>query len=99
MGRAAVLRAGDVRIICTERSGPHFAPELFRAAGIDPFKARVLVAKSPCGFRAVYAAQAEQILNVQAPGCAPADFYNYEYRERSKPLWPWEDFEWKPPEA
>lgn len=99
MGRSAVLRAGDVRIICTERSGPHFAPELFRAAGIDPFAARVLVAKSPCGFRAVYAAQAEQILNVQAPGCAPADFYNYEYHQRPKPLWPWEDFEWKPPEA
>ena len=29
MGRAAVLRAGDVRLVVTERSGPHFAPELF----------------------------------------------------------------------
>ena len=26
MGRSAVLRTGQVRVIVTERSGPHFAP-------------------------------------------------------------------------
>jgi microcystin degradation protein MlrC len=97
MGRAAVLKIGDVRLVVTERSGPHFAPELFRAAGIDPFAAQVLIAKSPCGFRAVYAEQAAKILNVQAPGCAPADFQHYEYAQRPKPLWPWEDFAWRAP--
>jgi microcystin degradation protein MlrC len=97
MGRAAVLRVGDVRIVCTERSGPHFAPELFRAAGLDPFAAHVLIAKSPCGFRAVYADRAALILSVRAPGCAPADFHNYPYHQRPQPLWPWEEFEWHPP--
>jgi microcystin degradation protein MlrC len=29
MGRCAVLRRGNVFVICTTRSGPHFAPELF----------------------------------------------------------------------
>jgi microcystin degradation protein MlrC len=97
MGRAAVLRVGDVRIVCTQRSGPHFAPELFRAAGIDPFAAQVLIAKSPCGFRAVYAGRAALILNVRTPGCAPADFQNYEYQHRPRPLWPWEDVAWQAP--
>src|SRR5262249_22514178 len=54
MGPSAVLRIGNVHIVVTSRSGPHFAPELFRAAGLDPFAAGVLVAKSPCGFRAAY---------------------------------------------
>lgn len=97
MGHAAVLRVGDVRLVVTERSGPHFAPELFRAAGLDPFAARVLIAKSPCGFRAVYAARAAKIFSLQAPGCAPADFHNYPYHQRPKPLWPWEEIEWKAP--
>jgi microcystin degradation protein MlrC len=97
MGRAVVLRAGDVRIVCTERSGPHFAPELFQAAGIDPFQAQVLIAKSPCGFRAVYAARSALILNVRAPGCAPSDFQNYPYHHRPHPLWPWEEFSWEAP--
>ncbi len=97
MGRAAVLRMGDVRIVVTERSGAHFAPELFHTAGIDPFAARVLIAKSPCGFRAVYTQRAAQIHCLRAPGCAPSDFHRYPFEYRPQPLWPWEEFEWQAP--
>src|SRR5205807_313226 len=37
MGRAIVLTHGNVHIVVTSRSGPHFAPQLFQAAGLDPF--------------------------------------------------------------
>jgi microcystin degradation protein MlrC len=97
MGPSAVLRQGNVHVVVTSRSGPHFAPELFRAAGLDPFAASVLVAKSPCGFRAAYEGQAKKILVVQAPGCAPSDFWRYEYRNIPRPLWPWGEIEgWAP---
>lgn len=97
MGRSALLRAGDVRIVVTSRSGPHFAPELFHSAGIDPFALHVLVAKSPCGFRAAYAARAARIILVRAPGCAPGDFWNYPYQNIPRPLWPWDALEdWQP---
>jgi microcystin degradation protein MlrC len=97
MGPSAVLRAGGVRIVVTSRSGPHFSPELFRTAGFDPFAASVLVAKSPCGFRAVYEGKAARIMVVRAPGCAPADFWKYEYRNIPRPLWPWDEIEnWAP---
>ncbi len=97
MGRSAVLRSGNVHVVVTSRSGPHFAPQLFRAVGIDPFAASVLVAKSPCGFRAAYADRAEEIMVVRAPGCAPSDFWNYEYRNRPRPLWPWDEIaHWAP---
>jgi microcystin degradation protein MlrC len=100
MGRAAVLKMGQVRVVVTSRSGPHFAPELFRAAGFDPFAAAVVVAKSPAGFRAVYGAKAVAIYSVRAPGCAPSDFWKYEYEQRPKPLWPWEEIqEWQPKAA
>ncbi|HET6883094.1 MAG TPA: M81 family metallopeptidase [Pirellulales bacterium] len=90
MGASAVLRMGDVHIFVTSKSGPHFAPEFFRSAGFDPFAASVLVAKSPCGFRAAYASRASRIIVVGAPGCAPADFWNYDYRYIPRPLWPWD---------
>ncbi|HEX5271758.1 MAG TPA: MlrC C-terminal domain-containing protein, partial [Gemmataceae bacterium] len=97
MGPSAVLRSGNVHVVVTSRSGPHFAPDLFRAAGIDPFAASVLVAKSPCGFRAAYADRAEEIMVVRAPGCAPSDFWNYEYRHRPRLLWPWDEIaQWEP---
>lgn len=93
MGPSAVLRSGNVRVLLTSRSGPHFAPEFFRAAGFDPFAARVLVAKSPCGFRAAYQPHAREIMVVRAPGCAPSDFWNYPYEKIPHPLWPWESEE------
>jgi microcystin degradation protein MlrC len=97
MGRSAVLRAGQVRLVVTSRSGPHFAPELFQAAGFDPFSAAVVVAKSPAGFRAVYGARAAAIYSVRAPGCAPSDFWRYEYRQIPRPLWPWDEIpDWRP---
>jgi microcystin degradation protein MlrC len=97
MGRSVVLRHAGIYLVVTSESGPHFAPELFAAAGLDPFAAAVLVAKSPCGFRAAYAKRAERILVVQAPGCAPSDFWHYEYRNIPRPLWPWDELEgWSP---
>jgi microcystin degradation protein MlrC len=97
LGRSAVLRSGDVHIVVTSRSGPHFAPEFFQSAGLDPFAAGVLVAKSPCGFRAAYAARAARILVVRAPGCAPSDFWRYDYRRIDRPLWPWDEIAaWAP---
>jgi microcystin degradation protein MlrC len=97
MGPSVVLASGNnVRVVVTSRPGPHFAPELFRQAGFDPFDASVLVAKSPCGFRAAYQERAALILVVSAPGCAPADFWKYEYRKIDRPLWPWDDFAWRP---
>jgi microcystin degradation protein MlrC len=97
MGPSAVLRHGDVRILISSRSGPQFAPEFFRIAGFDPFAASVLVAKSPCGFRAAYQDKAAAIYMLRSPGCAPSDFWNYEYRNIPRPLWPWDDIqEWTP---
>jgi microcystin degradation protein MlrC len=97
MGPSTVLQVGSVQVIVTSRSGPHFAPQLFQAAGLDPFAVQVLVAKSPCGFRAAYQAQARQILVVRAPGCAPPDFWNYSYQHITRPLWPWDELpSWSP---
>jgi microcystin degradation protein MlrC len=97
MRLSAVLQCGQVYIIVTSRSGPHFAPELFRTAGLEPFAACVLVAKSPCGFRAAYAPHARKILVLRTPGCAPSDFWNYPYRNIPRPMWPWDEIEtWTP---
>lgn len=91
MGPSAVLQIGEVRIVVTSRSGPHFAPELFQAAGFDPFAAAVVIAKSPCGFRAVYEQHAAAIYSVRAPGCAPPNFWEYDYKQIPRPLWPWDE--------
>lgn len=96
MGPSAVLRHGNLHLIATTRSGPHFAPELFRVAGFDPFAAQVVVAKSPCGFRAAYQQHARKIYMVRSPGCAPSDFWRHDYQKIPHPLWPWDELDWTP---
>jgi microcystin degradation protein MlrC len=97
MGPAAVVRHGNVHLLITTRSGPHFAPDFFRSAGLDAFTASVLVAKSPCGFRAAYEAQARKIIMLRSPGCAPSEFWKCEYKGIERPLWPWDEIEpWAP---
>jgi microcystin degradation protein MlrC len=97
MGPSAVLRHKNVHIVVTSRSGPHFSPQLFQSAGLDPFAASVLVARSPCGFRAAYADRARRILMVRSRGCAPSDFWSYPYEHIDRPLWPWDEIaEWLP---
>lgn len=97
MGPSVVLRHGNVHLVVTSRPGPHFAPQLFEAAGLEPFAASVLVAKSPCGFRAAYQDRASKIIMVRSAGCAPADFWRYEYRHIPRPLWPWDEIAaWQP---
>jgi microcystin degradation protein MlrC len=91
MGPSAVLRKDNIHIVVTSRSGPHFAPQLFLTAGLDPFAARVVVAKSPCGFRAAYQQRARRIMVVKAAGCAPPDFWKYDYHAIDRPLWPWDE--------
>ena len=98
MGECCVLwePTSNVSIVVSQVSGPHFAPEFFQSAGFDPFSVDVLIAKSPCGFRAVYCDQAADMISVQAPGCAPSDFWNYEFENIPRPLWPWDrDLQWR----
>ncbi len=59
----------------------------------------MVVAKSPCGFRSAYEAHARAIYSVSAPGCAPSDFWRYEFAHRPRPLWPWEELDWQAPGA
>ena len=97
MGRSAVLRKGNVVVIVSSRTGPHFAPEFFQAAGYDPFAASVLVAKSPSGFRAAYEGKSSEIYSVAAPGCAPSDFWKYPFKNIPRPMWPWDEIDdWQP---
>lgn len=93
MGPSVVLQHGNIFIRVTSRTGPHFAPEFFQAGGFDPYSAGLLVAKSPCGFRAAYESRAKKILMVRGHGCAPPDFWNYKYERAPHPLWPWEQIE------
>lgn len=100
VGWVGVLRAGNVHIVVLERLGPGSSPVLYSGAGLDPKKAKILIAKSVVDFREGYKGVAERFLLGEAPGLAPSNLRALEWRRVPRPLFPLdEEMTWDAKEA
>jgi len=98
MGRGAVIRAGDVAVLLTEKSGPGSSPRLYETAGLDPRTCGIVVAKSPAGFRAEYDPFVAATYLSDCPGCASPNWSRLNFYRTTRPLWPFDRIK-KPAEA
>jgi len=88
MGRTVVLEVGEVRILMAERSTMTVDPELYRSHGIEPQRMKIVVVKSPNGFRAAYEPIARKIFLVDTPGVSSANLRSLPYRRIPRPIYP-----------
>ena len=63
-------------------------PELFRSHGIEPRRMKIVVVKSPNGFRAEYEPIARKIFLVDTPGVSSANLRSMPYRRVPRPIYP-----------
>ncbi|MFA6110699.1 MAG: M81 family metallopeptidase [Candidatus Latescibacterota bacterium] len=100
MGLTAVLRLGQVYVVVFERLGPGADPVIYRGAGLDPGRAKVLVAKSVVDFREGYREVARLFLLGEAPGLAPANLLSLRWERVPRPLFPLDpEMSWDPATA
>lgn len=88
MGRTVVLEVGPVLILIAERSAMTVDPELFRSHGIDPVYCKIVVVKSPNGFRAAYEPIAKAIFVVDTPGVSTANLSMLKWKRIDRPIYP-----------
>jgi microcystin degradation protein MlrC len=88
MGRAVVLDVGKIRLLVAERSAMTVDPELFRSHGIEPERMRIVVVKSPNGFRAAYQRIAKKMILVDTPGVSTPRLRTLPYRRVPRPIYP-----------
>lgn len=88
MGRVAILSAGEVKIVLMERATWTHDPAMYRAVGLEPTTAQIVVVKSPNLFRAAYAQIARAIILVDGPGTSSSNFSRLPYRRIPRPLYP-----------
>lgn len=93
MGRMARLRVSDTTIVLVEETGPGSSPQLYSAAGADPRACKIVLAKSPEGFRADYEPFCAGILYAAAPGCATPFIEQIELRQSDHPIFPFDDLD------
>ena len=77
--------ADDLTII--EGIGPK-TDELFRSHGIDPAQMKIVVVKSPAGFRAAYGPIAKDMMVVDTPGVSTANLNTLPWRRVQRPIYP-----------
>jgi len=93
LGPTACLRIGGVRIAVSSIKMQVFDRNLFRVAGIEPERMKILVNKSSVHFRADFEPIAARILVAKSPGPMAADpadlpWRNLDARMRVRPLGP-----------
>jgi microcystin degradation protein MlrC len=87
MGRAAVLRVGDIKIILNSSRTQPFDPEIFRCVGIEPTEQRIVVVKSMVHFRAAFEPLASLIIEADGPGISSLDYASFPYRNAPRPMY------------
>jgi microcystin degradation protein MlrC len=80
MGRSAVLRAGQIEVIVTERRQPVNDLAYFALHGIDVREVRLLCVKAKNHFRAAFAPVCAAMVEVDTPGPAGIDLSKLPYK-------------------
>lgn len=88
MGTGAVIRAADVTILLVESAGPGGTPLMYRCVGLEPTDYKIVVVKSPAGFRAEYGGFASMVLLSDCAGCASPRLSELPFTRISRPLIP-----------
>ena len=93
MGPIAVVKtAKDSMIMLTSRRIPPFSLSQLTTFGIDPLKFDVIIAKGVNAPLAAYAEVCPSMIRVNTPGVTCADATQLDFKNRKKPLFPFEDW-------
>ena len=90
MARPAVLDTGPMQIVIAERRSEPFDLGVFTHCSIDPRRKRYVLIKSRQHFRAGFEPIARHIVMCDGDGCTSSDLRLFTYRNRRKPLYPFE---------
>ena len=91
MGMSATLKIGDITLLLVEFPGPGGTPLMYRCVDLEPTDYKIVIVKSPTGYRAEFEPLAAKIILSDSPGCASPHYERLPYRKISRPLWPLDD--------
>jgi len=96
VGRAAVVRFGELDVMVCEHLAGNGDPQLYRAFGIEPTMYDLVVVKANTSFRAGYRGIAGTIVAVDTPGAASANVAELPFTRLPRTIFPWVDRDFTP---
>lgn len=92
-GRTAVLEIGAIALVVMERPVIQWDPELYRAVGLEPRDAQIVIVKSPAAFRAAYEPFAAEVALLDAPGVCSPNLRSLPFVRARRPIYPLDDIQ------
>jgi microcystin degradation protein MlrC len=90
MGCCAVIQAGQVSLLILGNSVMTVDPAMYRAVGLEPNDAGIVVVKSHIQFRAGYADVARAIILLDSPGMSSDRLESLPFVRIERPLFPFD---------
>lgn len=88
MGRAAVLRTPQARILIVEQPHEPWDAGVFQCLGIDPFAARFLILKSRMYCRPVFEPRASAVIACASRGVTSSAYELFSFEKVTRPIFP-----------
>jgi microcystin degradation protein MlrC len=88
LGRSAVLRIDDVRVVISSNNLQVTDCQAFRLFDIDPATLSVAAVKSSHHFRAAYEPIASEVVLMDSGGLVSTDYKRFDYQKLRRPIWP-----------
>jgi microcystin degradation protein MlrC len=88
MGLCAVLRHEELRLMVTTNSCFWIDPEPYRAVGLEPSEAQIVMVKSAIQFRSGFVGMERGIMLLDSPGMSSDHLELYDFRRVPRPLFP-----------
>ncbi|MEC7565668.1 MAG: M81 family metallopeptidase [Planctomycetota bacterium] len=90
-GRIAVVRFRNIDILVVERSLFFVGQKVFSSHGCNPADYRIVVVKSPNGFRPYYESIASEVCAVDVVGSTSANLKSLPFKNVARPIFPLDD--------
>ena len=91
MGACVVLEIGSIDLLLISHTVHVINPKVFRAVGLEPTDAKIVLVKSPAQFREEFEPIAAEIIMVDAPGVCSPNYPSLPFTKLTRPLYPWDD--------
>jgi len=89
MGLSATVRIGDVTLLLVEHPGPGSSPMMYRCVGLEPKDFKIVIVKSPVGFRAEFEPFAASTFSLTVPAAPRLISRGCRLRESTGPCGLW----------
>lgn len=88
MGKTAVIEAGNLTIVMTEKRVGPWDPNHIGSVGLRPEDFHIIVVKAAVAWKTAFGSVCRHTIYLDTPGCCSANLQHFNYKHIKRPIYP-----------